>query len=144
MAARTVWDSERRPTPTAPRADRLSTNRAPITTPTTPLLQRLTDPKKPLLERLQPTHETGKRALMERMDVGLRERVSGQRATTGHKRAHNRPKKRLERLLCWEEEMQGEGNEARWTDAEIDWIIDQEELLPTRDDDEDEDRMDVD
>ncbi|KAJ7873544.1 hypothetical protein B0H14DRAFT_2569759 [Mycena olivaceomarginata] len=98
MAARTVWDSERRPTPMAPRADRMSTNRAPVTTPTTPLLQRLTDPKKPLLERLQPTHEVGKRALMERMDVGLRERVSGQRATTGHKRAHNRPKKTLREI----------------------------------------------
>jgi hypothetical protein len=104
------------------------------------------DPKKPLLERMQAKEETGKRALLKRMEVGLKERVSVQRTSAGHKRAHNRPKKRLERLLRLEEEIRLEWEEFRWTDAEIDWIIDQEESLPAYDADEDadEDRMDLD
>lgn len=82
---------------------------------------------------------------MERMGVGLKERVSSQ-TVSGHKRAHNRPKKRVERLLRLEEDIRREWEEMRWPDAEIDWIIDQEESLPTRDEDEglDNDRMDVD
>jgi hypothetical protein len=97
-----------------------------------------------LIERLQSAQEAGKQALMARMEVGLREQVSVHKTAAGHRRAHNRPKKRLERLLHWEEEMRDEEDEGRWTDVEIDWIIDQEELLPTRDVDEDKDHMDVD
>jgi hypothetical protein len=40
-----------------------------------------------------------------------------------------------------EEEIRLDWEEFRWTDAEIDWFIDQEEMLPTREDDE---RMDED
>jgi hypothetical protein len=79
------------------------------------------------------------------MEVGLKERVSGHAA--GHRRAHNRPKKCLERLLRLKEDIQHEWEELQWTDAEIDWIIDQEESLPTHsedDENEDKDRMDVD
>jgi hypothetical protein len=82
---------------------------------------------------------------MEQMEVGLKERVSSH--TAGHKRAHNRPKKCLERLLQLEEDIQREWEELRWTDAEIDWIIDQEESLPTHGEDnenEDKDCMDMD
>ncbi|KAJ7300562.1 hypothetical protein DFH08DRAFT_979540 [Mycena albidolilacea] len=64
--------------------------------------------------------------------------------TLGHKHAHNRPKKRLERLLRLEEEIQREWEDLQWSDADIDWFIDQEELLPTHDNDEDQDRMDMD
>jgi hypothetical protein len=82
---------------------------------------------------------------MERMEVGLKERVSKQ-TVSGHRRSHNRPKKRLERLLRLEEDIRREWEGMCWTDADIDWIIDQEESLPTRneDDDKDNDRMDVD
>ncbi|KAJ7878532.1 hypothetical protein B0H14DRAFT_2567219 [Mycena olivaceomarginata] len=65
-------------------------------------------------------------------------------APKGHRRAHNRPKKRLERILRWEEEMRLEWEEFRWTDAEIDWIINQEELLPSLEDEEADDRMNED
>lgn len=79
------------------------------------------------------------------MEVGLLEQVSNQ-TVSGHKRAHNRPKKCLERLLRLEEDIRREWEEMRWTDAEIDWIIDQEESLPTRDEgeDKDNDQMDLD
>ncbi|KAJ7826563.1 hypothetical protein B0H14DRAFT_2595729 [Mycena olivaceomarginata] len=107
--------------------------------------KRLTDPGRTLLDRLRPAPEKGKRALMERMEVWLKDRISTL-AVSGHKRAHNRPKKRLERLLRLEEEILREREEFQWTDAEeIDWYIDQEESLPVRsDDDDNEDRMDVD
>jgi hypothetical protein len=106
------------------------------------LLDRLTNPRKPLLERLQMTESDGSRALLERMKVGLKERVSTT-VSSGRKRAHNRPQKRLERLLRLEEDIRRECEELRWTDAEIDWFIDQEEMLPPRSEDEkDDERMD--
>ncbi|KAJ7877518.1 hypothetical protein B0H14DRAFT_3782639 [Mycena olivaceomarginata] len=141
MAARTAWDSRPRSLPTAPRAERRLADRLKVRNPgsvvaTAPLLERLTDPKKPLLERLQTARDEGKRALMERMEVGLKERVSTLKSSSGHRRVHNRPKKRLERLLRWEEEIRQGWEEFRWSDAEIDWFIDQEELLPPYEDDE--------
>jgi hypothetical protein len=106
------------------------------------LIQRLTEVKKPLLEHLQPSTSAGKRALLERMEVGLQERVSSQKIASGHRRAHNRPRKHLERLLRLEEEIRRERDEIQWTDAEIDWFINQEEMLPSSK--EDNDQMDVD
>jgi hypothetical protein len=91
--------------------------------PPIPLQERLTDPGRTLLDRLQSAPEKGKRALMEQMEVGLKDRVSTQVAS-GHKRAHNQPKKRLDRLLRLEEEIQWEREDFRWTDTEIDWYID--------------------
>ncbi|KAJ7780459.1 hypothetical protein B0H14DRAFT_3507536 [Mycena olivaceomarginata] len=105
-----------------------------------PLLERLTNPKRPLLERLQTPQDAGKRALLEWMEVGLKERVSTTKSVAGHQRVHNRPKKRLERLLRWEEEIRQGWEEFRWSDTEIDWFIDQEELLPSSKDD----KMDLD
>ncbi|KAJ7787460.1 hypothetical protein B0H14DRAFT_3505402 [Mycena olivaceomarginata] len=70
--------------------------------------------------------------LLDGMNVGLKERVSTI-ATSKRRRAHNRPLKRLERLLRMEEEIRRKWEEFRWTDAEIDWIIDQEEMLPPQD-----------
>jgi hypothetical protein len=70
------------------------------------------------------------------MEVGLKERVSTSNSVAGHRRAHNRPRKRLERLLRWEEEIRQGWEELRWSDTEIDWFIDQEELLPMSKDDE--------
>ncbi|KAJ7790444.1 hypothetical protein B0H14DRAFT_3501611 [Mycena olivaceomarginata] len=143
FAARTTWDPPLRTPPTAPRAERVPAPAAPRSVPTRPLQDRLSDPKKPLLERLQTQPDKGKRDLMARMEVGLKEHISVQ-APKGHRRAHNRPKKRLERILRWEEEMRLEWEEFRWTDAEIDWIIDQEELLPSLEDEEADDRMNED
>ncbi|KAJ7310057.1 hypothetical protein DFH08DRAFT_823334 [Mycena albidolilacea] len=140
MAARTVWDEPRRVPPTAPRAERfaITPSRAQEAVnkdvPPKSLLGRLTEPKKPLLDRLQMTRDDGNRALLDRMKVGLKERVSTV-ATSKRRRAHNRPLKRLERLLRMEEEIRREWEEFRWTDAEIDWIIDQEEMLPLQEDD---------
>lgn len=79
---------------------------------------------------------------MDRMDVGLKEQVSLQRTSAGHRRAHNRPKKRLEGLLRLEEDIQHEWKEFQWSEVEIDWFIDQEEALPVEG--EDENRMDLD
>ncbi|KAJ7825235.1 hypothetical protein B0H14DRAFT_3468724 [Mycena olivaceomarginata] len=148
MAARTTWDVQPREPPTAPRAERTLAGRmGALEIPSTssiPLQERLTDPGRTLLDRLRPAPEKGKRALMERMEVGLKDRISTL-AVSGHKRAHNRPKKRLERLLRLEEEILREREEFQWTDAEIDWYIDQEESLPVRsDDDDNKDQMDVD
>jgi hypothetical protein len=106
------------------------------------LLHRMTDPKKPLLERLQPASNNGDRALMDRMEIGLKDRVSTAVSTT-RRHAHNRLQKRLERLLRMEEDIRREWEEFRWTDAEIDWFIDQEESLPAHDD-EDDDHMNED
>jgi hypothetical protein len=69
------------------------------------------------------------------MNVGLKERVSTI-ATSKRRRAHNRPLKRLERLLRMEEEIRREWEEFRWTDTEIDWIIDHEEMLPPQEGDQ--------
>ncbi|KAJ7848462.1 hypothetical protein B0H14DRAFT_3453092 [Mycena olivaceomarginata] len=93
-------------------------------------------------ERLQPASNNGDRALMDRMEIGLKDRVSTA-VSTKRRRAHNRPQKRLERLLRMEEDIRREWEEFRWTDAEIDWFIDQEESLPAHDD-EDDDRMNED
>ncbi|KAJ7863761.1 hypothetical protein B0H14DRAFT_3443855 [Mycena olivaceomarginata] len=147
MAARAVWDVPSRAPPTAPRAERLAVrsrmDRAH--SPSIPedrtrsLLHRMTEPMKPLLERLQPASDNGNRALMDRMEIGLKDRVSTA-VSTKRKRAHNQPQKRLERLLRMEEDIRREREEFRWTDAEIDWFIDQEDSLPAHDD-EDDDRM---
>ncbi|KAJ7310609.1 hypothetical protein DFH08DRAFT_974293 [Mycena albidolilacea] len=145
MSARTTWGFRHHSPPTAPRADRLLTSRVdnvPTPVVTVLLIQRLTEPKKPLLERLQPLQGTGKRALLERMDIGLKDWVLSQKAGLGHKRTHNQLKKRLKRLLRLEEEIRHELEEIRWTDAEIDWFIEQEEMLPTSK--EDDNQMDVD
>ncbi|KAJ7898031.1 hypothetical protein B0H14DRAFT_2557536 [Mycena olivaceomarginata] len=150
MAARAVWDVPSRAPPTAPRAEHLAicSRMDRAHTPATPedrsrsLLHQMTDPKKPLLERLQPASNNGDRALMDRMEIGLKDRVSTA-VSTKRRRAHNRPQKRLERLLRMEEDIRREWEEFRWTDAEIDWFIDQEESLPAHDD-EDDDRMNED
>ncbi|KAJ7784054.1 hypothetical protein B0H14DRAFT_2630666 [Mycena olivaceomarginata] len=106
-----------------------------------PLLQKPgRNPKKPLLERLQLDANDGNRALMDRMEIGLKDQISST-APTKRRRAHNRPQKRLERLLRMEEEIRREWEEFKWTDTEIDWFIDLEESLPVRDE-EDDDRMD--
>ncbi|KAJ7808477.1 hypothetical protein B0H14DRAFT_2608874 [Mycena olivaceomarginata] len=135
--------AERRP-PTAPRAERLAVARAreaaPANVPQRPLLDRLAELKKPLLDRLQSDWNNGNRALLDRMKVGLKERVSTV-VSTKCRCAHNRPLKRLERMLRMEEEIQLDWEEFRWTDAEINWFINQEEMLLTREDDE---RMDED
>jgi hypothetical protein len=101
----------------------------------------LTKPKTPLLDRLQSAEVGGNRALMDRMKVGLKERVLTV-VSSGHKRAHNRLQKRLERLLRLEEHIRREWEEFRWTDAEVDWFIDHEEMLP--DEAKEYDCMDVD
>ncbi|KAJ7864595.1 hypothetical protein B0H14DRAFT_2574312 [Mycena olivaceomarginata] len=105
-------------------------------------LGTLSNPKKPLLERLQSTQDAGKRMLMEQMEVGLREQVLMQKTSVGHRHADNRPKKCLERLLRLKAEIQLEWEEMRWTDMEINWIIDQEEML--RPFEADDDPMDLD
>jgi hypothetical protein len=69
------------------------------------------------------------------MNVGLKERVSTT-AVPKRKWVHNRPQKHLERLLHLEEDIRREWEEFCWSDAEIDWFIDQEEMLPNREDDD--------
>ncbi|KAJ7681549.1 hypothetical protein B0H14DRAFT_2655197 [Mycena olivaceomarginata] len=142
FAARTVWEPPRHAPPTAPRAEQTRAPAIPLrerltSVPSISLQEQLSDPKKPLKDRLRSPPESGKRALMERMEIGLKERVSTKPAIR-HKHAHNRPKKRLERLLRWEEEMRLEWEEFRWTDTEIDWIIDHEEMLHNPEDREDD------
>jgi hypothetical protein len=44
----------------------------------------------------------------------------------------------LERLLRLEEDIRREWEEFRWSDAEIDWFIDQEEMLLNQEDDDDD------
>ncbi|KAJ7323920.1 hypothetical protein DFH08DRAFT_817402 [Mycena albidolilacea] len=142
MAARAVWDVPSRAPPTAPRAERFAvrprTDQEPAASEvrTRSLLLRMTDPKKPLIERLRPAASDGTRALMDRMEIGLKDRVSTS-VSTKRRRAHNRPQKRVERLLRMEEEIRREWEEFRRTDAEIDWFIDQEESLPVHDDEDD-------
>jgi hypothetical protein len=78
---------------------------------------------------------------MDRMKVGLKEQVSTV-VSLGRKPAHNQPQKRLERLLRLEEDIWCKCEEFRWTDAEVDWFIDHEEMLP--DEAKEYDCMDVD
>ncbi|KAJ7354715.1 hypothetical protein DFH08DRAFT_804580, partial [Mycena albidolilacea] len=126
MAARAVWDGPPRVPPTGPRADREPPNpRSTVDVPAKSLLDRLTKPKTSLLDRLQSAEDVGNRALLDRMKIGLKERVSTV-VTSGRRRAHNRPQKRLERLLRLEEDIRREQEEFRWTDVEVDWFIDQE------------------
>ncbi|KAJ7306981.1 hypothetical protein DFH08DRAFT_824475 [Mycena albidolilacea] len=142
MAARAVWDGPPRVPPTGPRADREPPNpRSTVDVPAKSLLDRLTKPKTSLLDRLQSAEDVGNRALLDRMKIGLKERVLTV-VTSGRRRAHNRPQKRLERLLRLEEDIRREQEEFRWTDVEVDWFIDQEEMLP--EDAKEYDRMDVD
>ncbi|KAJ7347141.1 hypothetical protein DFH08DRAFT_809875 [Mycena albidolilacea] len=111
-----------------------------VDVPAKSLLDRLTKPKTSLLDRLQSAEDVGNRALLDRMKIGLKERVSTV-VTSGRRRAHNRPQKRLERLLRLEEDIRREQEEFRWTDVEVDWFIDQEEMLP--EDAKEYDRMDL-
>ncbi|KAJ7788868.1 hypothetical protein B0H14DRAFT_2627847 [Mycena olivaceomarginata] len=117
----------------------------------TALARRLTDQRlwgrmaaRPYSTVFVPHRKKGKRAF-DGTNGGL---VKGSDLNTGclwSQTSSQRPKKRLERLLRLEEEILREREEFQWTDAEIDWYIDQEESLPVRsDDDDNEDRMDVD
>ncbi|KAJ7756266.1 hypothetical protein B0H16DRAFT_1721869 [Mycena metata] len=118
--------------PRIPAVGARSTSEAPA------LLRRMTATPLPvapsLLDRLRPAPALERKSLMKRVEVTLEERISVDIEFKPRHRPHRRTHKRINKLVDEEMEIARPVLETYpWTDAEIDFFIDQEEGPPPPD-----------